>query len=186
MVPWITLKARFVAKGYNQQEGVDYLDTFSLVIRPATIRIVLTLATVKGWSLRQLDVKNAFLHRHLDTIVFMDQPPSFVDSAAPTHVCLLKCALYGLKQAPRAWFDRFSSSLIDFGFFCSSADSSLFIYKCESHILILLVYVDDIILTGSSDSLLVQFVSQLAVQFSIKDLNWFIKLFFGHSGMSFL
>ena len=173
------LKAHLVAKGYNQQKGVDYLDTFSPVIRLATIHIVLTLATVKGWSLRQLDVKNAFLHRHLDTTIFMDQPLGFVDSATPTHVCLLKRALYGLKQAPRAWFDWFSSFLIDFGFFCSSADSSLFIYKCESHILILLVYVDDIILTGSSDSLLAQFVSQLAVQFSIKDLgslNYFLGI----------
>ena len=71
------------------------------------------------------------------------------------------------------------SFLIDFGFFCSSADSSLFIYKCESHILILLVYVDDIILTGSSDSPLAQFISQLAVQFSIKDLgslNYFLGI----------
>ena len=149
------------------------------MIRPATIHIFLTLATVKGWSLCQLDVKNAFLHRHLDTTVFMDQPPCFVDLAAPTHVCLLQHALYGLKQAPRSWFDRFSSFLIDFGFFCSSPDSSLFIYKSESHILILLVYVDDIILTGSSDSLLAQFVSQLAVQFSVKDLgslNYFLGI----------
>ena len=165
------LKARLVAKGYNQQERVDFLETFSPVICPATICIILTLATMKGWSLRQLDVKNAFLHRHLDTTVFMDQPPGFEDSTAPTHVCQLKRALYGLKQAPRAWFDQFSSFLIDYGFFCSTTDSFLFIYNHDSHILILLVYVDDIILTGSLDSLLAYFVSHLGVQFSIKDLR---------------
>ena len=96
------LKARIVTKGYNQREGVDFLETFSPVIRPATIRTVLTLATVKGWSLRQFDVKNAFLHGYLDTTVFMDQPPGFEDSTLPHHVCQLQRALYGLKQAPRA------------------------------------------------------------------------------------
>ena len=71
------LKAHLVAEGYNQQEGVNYIETFSPVIRPATIHTILTVATVKGWSLWQLDVKNAFLHGHFDTTVFMNQPPGF-------------------------------------------------------------------------------------------------------------
>jgi hypothetical protein len=156
------------------------------VILPATIRTVLTLATVKSWSLRQLDVKNAFLHGYLDTTVFMDQPPGFEDSTLPHHVCKLQHALYGLKQAPRAWFDRFSTFLIDYGFLCSSADSSLFVFNTGKHTLILLVYVDDIILTGSCSTLRADFVSQLSAQFSIKDLdplNYFlgvqVQRFFG-------
>uniref|UniRef100_A0A2N9FFL0 Reverse transcriptase Ty1/copia-type domain-containing protein n=1 Tax=Fagus sylvatica TaxID=28930 RepID=A0A2N9FFL0_FAGSY len=83
------LKARLVAKGYNQQESVNYTGTFSPVIHPATIRTILTVATVKGWSLQQLHVKNAFLHGHLDTTVFMNQPSGFEDPQLPNHVCHL-------------------------------------------------------------------------------------------------
>lgn len=165
------LKARLVANGYNQREGIDFTETFSPVIKPTTIQTILTVSTVKGWSLRQLDVKNAFLHGNLDTPVFMEQLTGFKDSEMPNHVFQLNRALYGLKQALRAWFDRFSSFLIDYGFYCSPADPSLFVFHNGAHIMILLVYVDDIILTGTTSSLLDEFVQQLGSQFSIKDLG---------------
>ena len=91
------LKARLVAKGFNQVDGVDFSETFSPIIKRAHIRVVLTIAVVKRWELRQLDVKNAFLHGHLSAPIYMQQPPGYVDPACPTHVCQLSRALYGLK-----------------------------------------------------------------------------------------
>ncbi|XP_026416688.1 uncharacterized protein LOC113312149 [Papaver somniferum] len=101
----------------------------------------------------------------------MEQPPGFVDPDHPTHVCELKKSLYGLKQAPRAWYDRFSGYLIKSGFKNSSCDSSMFIYHKNSERMILLVYVDDIILVGTSDSLLTSFITSLKSEFAMKDLG---------------
>uniref|UniRef100_A0A2N9G068 Integrase catalytic domain-containing protein n=1 Tax=Fagus sylvatica TaxID=28930 RepID=A0A2N9G068_FAGSY len=164
-------KARLVAKGYNQLEGLDFHETFSPVVKSTTIRLVLSLATTKGWPLRQLDVKNAFLHGHLKEVVYMEQPPGFSDSSCPTHVCRLHKAIYGLKQAPRAWFDRFSSFLLHLGFYCSPADSSLFVFRSSSHIILLLVYVDDIIVTSNHSSSLSTLITKLSSEFSMKDLG---------------
>lgn len=92
----------------------------------------------------------------------MKQPPGFIHPDYPNHVCKLTKAIYGLKQAPRAWFHHFSAFLISHGFACSKSDSSMFIYRSSSHILILLLYVDDIFLTGSHNGLLDQFISRLS------------------------
>ncbi|KAL9308947.1 putative RNA-directed DNA polymerase [Arabidopsis thaliana] len=101
----------------------------------------------------------------------MYQPTSFVDSQKPNHVCRLTKALYGLKQAPRAWFDTFSNFLLDFGFVCSKSDPSLFVCLQDGKTLYLLLYVDDILLTGSDQSLLEDLLKALNNRFSMKDLG---------------
>lgn len=121
-------KARLVAKGFHQHPGVDFFETFSPVVKASTIRVVLSLAVSKGWSLRQLDFNNAFLNGTLDEDVYMQQPPGYIDQSRPTHICKLQKAIYGLKQAPRAWNTTLKSVLPSWGFINSRSDSSLFIF----------------------------------------------------------
>ncbi|XP_071686855.1 uncharacterized mitochondrial protein AtMg00810-like [Rutidosis leptorrhynchoides] len=112
-----------------------------------------------------------FLNGHLNETVHMEQPPGFIDSKYPTHVCKLNRALYGLKQAPCAWFQRLSTFLIQQRFTCSHADPSLFVFKRNNCLLYLLVYVDDIILTGNHSATIKRFISRLHQEFAIKDLG---------------
>jgi hypothetical protein len=164
-------KARLVAKGFHQKAGVDFDETFSPVVKPPMVRIILSLAAQNHWPLRQLDVSNTFLHGLLKENVFMAQPFGFVDLAQPSHVCKLHKSLYGLKQAPRAWFERFTSHLLTLGFTASLADASLFVLHTGSTTVYLLLYVDDIIITGNNSTAISDIISQLSIAFELKDLG---------------
>ncbi|GJT04509.1 retrovirus-related pol polyprotein from transposon RE1 [Tanacetum coccineum] len=148
-------KARLVAQGFTQVSGLDYTAIFSLVVKASTVRIILSLPVLHKCPLHRLDVKNAFLNDNLTDTVFMEQPSGFIDTRFPNHVCRLKKALYG------------------------RADTSLFIFKRDSSLLYLLVYVDDIILTGNDAPSIRSFISHLNKEFSITNLgrlNYFLGL----------
>lgn len=164
-------KARLVARGFHQQSGRDFTDTFSLVIKSTTVRSVLQVEVNKGWNIKQIDVNNAFLQGPLHEEVYVAQPPGFVDPERPHYVCRLKKALYGLKQAPRAWYQELRSHLLTLGFVNLVADTSLFIKRQGREIVYILVYIDDMVITGSNSILLNQVISSIAARFSLKNLG---------------
>lgn len=132
---------------------------------------MLSLVVSQNWVVHQLDVKNAFLHDTLEDTVYCAQPSRFVDSLKPDFVCRFNKSLYGLKQAPRVWYIRFAFFLCSIGFLEAKLDTSLFILRRGSNMAYLLLYIDDIILTASSESVLHSIVSSLAAEFSMKDLG---------------
>ena len=141
------------------------------MIKPITIRTVLSLAVASNWDICQLDVTNAFLHGNLSKDVYMTQPPSFVHSSYPTHVCHLRKALYGLKQAPRAWYSRLSNRLLHLGFHGCKSNTSLFIYRSSKDLILFLIYVDDIIVTSPNPNSINTFITTLQTNFALKDLG---------------
>ncbi|KAL0332894.1 UNVERIFIED_CONTAM: Retrovirus-related Pol polyprotein from transposon RE1 [Sesamum calycinum] len=162
-------KARLVAKSYNQVEGEDYIERFSPVAKAVTVRTLLAIASNYAWPIHQVDINNTFLHGYLEEDIYMLPP-----NGAPIQsgkVCKLKRSLYGLKQACRQWNQELSSKLLAYGFSQSQHEHYLFIKQSAAGILILLVYVDDVLLTGPSEVEIAEVKHFLDSKFTIKDLG---------------
>jgi hypothetical protein len=173
------LKASLVAKGYTQTYGIDYDETFSPVAKISSVRILISLAANLNWPLFQLDVKNDFLHGDLHEEVYMEQPPGFVAQGEYRGcVCKLKKTLYGLKQSPRAWFGKFSKAVMEFGLQHCQTDHSVFHLHTSAGYILLVVYVDDIVITGDDSGGIARLKLLLQQKFHTKDLGK-LKYFLG-------
>uniref|UniRef100_A0A2N9H7K1 Retrovirus-related Pol polyprotein from transposon TNT 1-94 n=1 Tax=Fagus sylvatica TaxID=28930 RepID=A0A2N9H7K1_FAGSY len=164
-------KARLVVKGFQQKEGVDYTDIFSPVVKLTTIRLVLGIVATENLHLEQLDVKTAFLHGDLEEDIYMSQPQGFIVQGKENLVCKLRKSLYGLKQAPRQWYKKFDSFMYSTGFTRCQADHCCYVKSFDNSYIILLLYVDDMLIAGSSIEEINNLKKQLSKQFAMKDLG---------------
>jgi Reverse transcriptase (RNA-dependent DNA polymerase) len=172
-------KTRLVARRYTQTHGVDYYETYAPVAKMNTIQILFSTAVNQGWTLYQMDVKNVFLQRTLEEEVYMTLPPGHAKENYSNLACRLKKLINGLKQSPRVWHGKLNSYLNSCNFAISSTDHSLFIKRNDiSIIIIVLVYIDDLIITGNDQREIREIKSRLKENFDIKDLG-LLKYFLG-------
>ncbi|GJY49404.1 retrovirus-related pol polyprotein from transposon TNT 1-94 [Tanacetum coccineum] len=170
-------KARLVVGGFNQKEGLDYKHIFSPVAKLATVRVLITIATAKQWPLHQLDINNAFLHGYIKDEIYI-LPPEGYTKASPGQVCKLNRSLYGLKQASRQCNHELTRFLVSLGFIQSKHNYSLFIKVKGEEFTDVLVYVDDMLITGKFTVEIQTLKQSLDQQFTIKDLG-LAKYFLG-------
>ena len=164
----VRYKARLVAKGYSQVAGVDFNETFAPVAKFSTIRCILALGAIMDLEMHQMDVKTAFLNGDLEEDIYMDQPQGFVQG---DMVCKLKKSLYGLKQSPRAWYECIHAFFVKEGLVRSHADHSLYVVQSSTHIVIVIIYVDDLIILASDMTKLMEFKAKLEKEFDMSDLG---------------
>ncbi|GJW55714.1 retrovirus-related pol polyprotein from transposon TNT 1-94 [Tanacetum coccineum] len=172
-------KARFVAQGFKQEEGIDFEELFAPVARIEAIHIFEANATNKNMTIFQMDVKTAFLNGELKEEVYVSQPEGFVDQDNPSHVYKLKKALYGLKQAPRAWYDMLSSFLISQHFSKGAVDPTLFTRKAGNDLLLVQIYVDDIIFASTNTAMCNEFANLMTTKFKMSmmgQMSFFLGL----------
>ncbi|GJW73655.1 retrovirus-related pol polyprotein from transposon TNT 1-94 [Tanacetum coccineum] len=168
-----------VAQGYNQQEGIDYDETYAPVARLESIRILLAYSYALDFKLFQMDVKSAFLNGFINEEVYVAQPLGFIDFKKPDHVYKLKKALYGLKQAPKAWYDRLKAFLIKHEYKMGMVDNTLFTKKKSSNLIIVQIYVDDIIFGSTCQDMCDEFAKIMHDEFEMSmmgELNFFLGL----------
>ncbi|GKA56172.1 retrovirus-related pol polyprotein from transposon TNT 1-94 [Tanacetum coccineum] len=172
-------KARLVAQGYNQQEGIDYDETYAPVTRLESIRILLAYACALDFKLFQMDVKSAFLNGVINEKVYVTQPPGFIDFEKPDHVYKLKKDLYGIKQEPKACYDRLKAFLIKHEYKIGMVDNTLFTKKRSSNLIIVQIYVDDIIFGSTCQDMCDEFGKIMHDEFEMSmmgELNFFLGL----------
>ncbi|KAJ9542054.1 hypothetical protein OSB04_028560 [Centaurea solstitialis] len=164
-------KARLVAQGYTQEEGIDYDDVFAPVARIEAIRLFLAFASYKGFKVYKMDVKSAFLYGTIDEEVYVSQPPGFEDPKYPDKVYKLRKALYGLHQAPRAWYETLSSYLLENKFEKGVIDKTLFIKRTKTAMLLVQIYVDDIIFGSTRDDMCKEFEELMHKKFKMSSMG---------------
>jgi hypothetical protein len=172
-------KARLVAQGYTQEEGIDYEEVFAPVARIEAIRLFLAYASFMGFIVYQMDVKSAFLYGKIDEEVYVSQPPGFEDPQHPNKVYKVVKALYGLHQAPRKWYETLATYLLDNGFHRGKIDQTLFIKKDKGDILLVHLYVDDIIFGSTKQDMCKEFEKLMKDEFqmsSMGELTFFLGL----------
>ncbi|GJT89958.1 putative ribonuclease H-like domain-containing protein [Tanacetum coccineum] len=172
-------KARLVAQGHRQEEGIDYEEVFAPVARIEAIRLFLAYASFMGFLVYQMDVKSAFLYGTIKEEVYVTQPPGFKDPDHPNKVYKVVKALYGLHQAPRAWYETLANYLLSNGFNRGKIDQTLFIKKQKGDILLVQVYVDDIIFGSTNKELCTGFEKLMKDKFqmsSMGELTFFLGL----------
>ncbi|KAG2758672.1 hypothetical protein Pcac1_g29215 [Phytophthora cactorum] len=161
-------KARLVAKGFKQKYGIDYTETFSPVVKYVTLRMIIAIAKYFGWPLDQLDVVTAFLYGIMKELVFCAVPEG-VDLDGDFDCLELVKAIYGLKQASRVWNETFDEFVCSIGFQVSAFDPCLYIKVVDDHCVLVLVYVDDVLITGSSPELIARTKTDLKTRFEMTD-----------------
>ncbi|GJR89673.1 retrovirus-related pol polyprotein from transposon TNT 1-94 [Tanacetum coccineum] len=169
-------KARLVVKGYHQEVGIDFEESFAHVARLEAIRIFIANVANKNMTIYQMDVKTDFLNGELREVVYVSQPEGFVDQDKPNHVYRLKKALYGLKQAPRAWYDMLSSFLLSQEFSKGAVDPTLFTRKAGRDILLVQIYVDDIIFASTNPAMCDEFAKIIPRGIFINQSNYALEI----------
>nr|GFC04003.1 putative ribonuclease H-like domain-containing protein [Tanacetum cinerariifolium] len=172
-------KAKLVAQGHTQEEGIDYDEVFAPIARIEAIRLFLAYASFMGFIVYQMDIKSAFLYGTIDEEVYVMQSPGFQDPEFPAKVYKVEKAMYGLHQAPRAWYGTLSKYLLKNGFQRGTIDQTLFIRKQREDFILVRVYVDDIIFRSSNPQLCREFEALMHDKFqmsSMGELNFFLGL----------
>ncbi|GJU87413.1 putative ribonuclease H-like domain-containing protein [Tanacetum coccineum] len=164
-------KARLVAQGYIQEEGIDYDEVFALVARIEAIRIFLAYASFKDFMVYQMDAKSAFLYGKIEEEVYVYQLPGFEDPDFPDRVYKVEKAIYGLHQAPKAWYETLSTYLLDNEFQRGKIDKTLFIRRDKGDILLVQMYVDDIIFGCIKKSLCTEFEKMMHKKFQMSSMG---------------